>query len=172
MKTQCKEVHETFLKVAVKSTLLMWSCCLPWMQPRQAALWHTAGYLCSLQTNSLESKLKGVDLQGTVEGCYRHFSVVVWESIISVGRRSGRIDVSIFCFSLECCCLGFEGQHAPCWKWVLLESGWSGILISILSGNQIKWKENWGHHSATGLFPFFSYIELNSTFFIWHNGYK
>lgn len=114
-----------------------------------------------MQTNSSYNELKAVDLQGMVEGWYRHFSVVVWESIISIGR-SGRIDVNIFCSSLERCYLGFEGRHAPCWRWVLLylefvpgtHSGWSGVLISVLSGNQNKLKENWGTIQPLDFFIF------------------
>lgn len=88
--------------------------------------------------------------------------LILYESIVSVGR-SGRIAVSIFYSSLECCCLGFEGWRAPCWRWVLLylefgpgiHSGWSGVLISILSGNQNEWKENWGAIQPLDFFCFF-----------------
>lgn len=46
-KSRYKETHETSLKVAVRSTLHVQSCRMPWMQPRQAAFQRTGGYLCS-----------------------------------------------------------------------------------------------------------------------------
>lgn len=94
---------------------------------------------------------------------------------LRVGRR-GRAGLNAFCSSPECRCLGVEGWHVPCWRWVSLclefvlgiPSGCSASVYPSHLGIKTNGKRIEAPFSRWG----FLYKEPNPTLLLWRSGYK